>query len=124
LKASSQLFSSRREAFAREQSAIRASIEGASAGNWQRHAPRAHETSAPRPHSLRQQLNNLRPLADNGYIPRNRLMEYERQLSQVQQDVAQNSGESGRIEQGILESRLKLATAHRRISEGSPHSTG
>ena len=59
--------------------------------------------------SLRQQLSNLRPLAENGYIPRNRLMEYERQLSQIQQDLAQNTGESGRIEQGILESRLKLA---------------
>ena len=58
--------------------------------------------------SLQQQLSNLQPLADNGYIPRNRLLEYQRQLSQVQQELAQNTGESGRVEQGILESRLKL----------------
>jgi protease secretion system membrane fusion protein len=35
-------------------------------------------------------------------------MEYQRQLSQVQQQLAENTGESGRVEQGILESRLKL----------------
>ena len=107
LEGQQQLFSSRREAFAREQSALKASIEGATrqlAG-----MRRARGDLTAQADSLRQQLNNLQPLADNGYIPRNRLMEYERQLSQVQQDVAQNTGESGRIEQGILESRLKLA---------------
>ena len=107
LEGQQQLFSSRREAFAREQSALKASIEGAPrqlAG-----MRRARGDLTAQADSLRQQLNNLRPLAENGYIPRNRLMEYERQLSQVQQDVAQNTGESGRIEQGILESRLKLA---------------
>lgn len=107
LEGQQQLFSSRREAFAREQSALKASIEGATrqlAG-----MRRARGDLTAQADSLRQQLNNLRPLAENGYIPRNRLMEYERQLSQVQQDVAQNTGESGRIEQGILESRLKLA---------------
>lgn len=107
LEGQQQLFSSRREAFAREQSALKASIEGATrqlAG-----MRRARGDLTAQADSLRQQLNNLQPLAENGYIPRNRLMEYERQLSQVQQDVAQNTGESGRIEQGILESRLKLA---------------
>lgn len=102
-----QLFSSRREALAREQAALRASIEGASQqlGGMRR----ARGDLMAQAGSLRQQLSNLRPLAENGYIPRNRLMEYERQLSQVQQDLAHNAGESGRIEQGILESRLKLA---------------
>ena len=107
LEGQQQLFSSRREAFAREQSGLKASIEGATqqlAG-----MRRARGDLGAQADSLRQQLINLRPLAENGYIPRNRLMEYERQLSQVQQDVAQNAGESGRIEQGILESRLKLA---------------
>lgn len=102
-----QLFSSRREALAREHAALRASIEGASQqlGGMRR----ARGDLMAQAGSLRQQLSNLRPLAENGYIPRNRLMEYERQLSQVQQDLAHNAGESGRIEQGILESRLKLA---------------
>ena len=107
LEGQQQLFSSRREAFAREQAGLKASIEGATqqlAG-----MRRARGDQLAQADSLRQQLSNLRPLADNGYIPRNRLMEYERQLSQIQQDLAQNVGESGRIEQVILESRLKLA---------------
>jgi len=106
LEGQRQLFSSRREAFAREQAGIRANIEGASA--QLAGMRRAHTDLSAQAESLREQLNNLRPLAANGYIARNRLMEYERQLSQVQQDQAKNTGESGRVEQGILESRLKL----------------
>ena len=107
LEGQQQLFSSRREAFAREQAALKASIEGATrqlSGMRQARSDQMAQAD-----SLRDQLNNLRPLAEKGYIPRNRLMEYERQLSRVQQDLAQNTGESGRIEQGIVESRLKLA---------------
>ena len=107
LEGQQQLFSSRREAFAREQAGLKASIEGAT--QQLSGMRRARGDQLAQADSLRQQLSNLRPLAENGYIPRNRLMEYERQLSQIQQDLAQNTGESGRIEQGILESRLKLA---------------
>jgi protease secretion system membrane fusion protein len=106
LEGQRQLFSSRREAFAREQAGIRANIEGASAQLSGMRRARTDLTAQAQ--SLREQLANLQPLADNGHIPRNRLLEYQRQLSQVQQNMAQNTGESGRIEQGILESRLKL----------------
>ncbi|WP_219268438.1 HlyD family type I secretion periplasmic adaptor subunit [Pseudomonas sp. Xaverov 259] len=106
LEGQRQLFSSRRDAFAREKSGIRASIEGASAQlDGMR---RARVDLIAQAQSLRDQLANLQPLADSGYIPRNRLMEFQRQLSQVQQDLAQNTGESGRTEQGILELKLKL----------------
>lgn len=106
LEGQRQLFSSRREAFAREQAALRASIEGAAAQLAGMRRARSDLTA--QAESLRLQLGNLQPLADNGYIPRNRLLDYQRQLSQVQQELAQNSGESGRVEQGIVESRLKL----------------
>lgn len=106
LEGQRQLFSSRREAFAREQAALHASIDGAMA--QLAGMRRARSDLSAQADSLRSQLSNLQPLADNGYIPRNRLLEYQRQLSQVQQELAQNSGESGRVEQGILESRLKL----------------
>lgn len=106
LEGQRQLFSSRREAFAREQAALRASIEGATAQLAGMRRARSDLTA--QAESLRLQLGNLQPLADNGYIPRNRLLDYQRQLSQVQQELAQNSGESGRVEQGIVESRLKL----------------
>ncbi|WP_338524704.1 HlyD family type I secretion periplasmic adaptor subunit [Pseudomonas batumici] len=107
LEGQRQLFSSRREAFSREQAGIRASIDGA--GAQLAGMRRARSDMLERADSLRSQLDNLKPLAENGYIPRNRLLDYQRQLSQVQQDLAQNSGESGRVEQGIVESRLKLS---------------
>ncbi|SEO37550.1 HlyD family type I secretion periplasmic adaptor subunit [Pseudomonas sp. NFACC39-1] len=106
LEGQRQLFSSRREAVAREQAALRANIEGATA--QLAGMRRARNDLNAQAQSLRQQLSNLQPLADNGYIPRNRLLDYQRQLSQVQQELAQNSGESGRVEQGIVESRLTL----------------
>lgn len=106
LEGQRQLFSSRREAFDREQAGLRANIEGATAQLAGMRRARTDLTA--QAESLRQQLTNLQPLADNGYIPRNRLMEFQRQLSQVQQQLAQNTGESGRVEQGIVETRLKL----------------
>nr|WP_085715190.1 HlyD family type I secretion periplasmic adaptor subunit [Pseudomonas sp. B28(2017)] len=106
LEGQRQLFSSRRDAFAREQAALRASIEGS--GSQLAGMRRARSDLSAQANSLQQQLSNLTPLAENGYIPRNRLMEYQRQLSQVQQQLAENLGESGRVEQGIVESRLKL----------------
>jgi len=106
LEGQRQLFSSRREAFIREQGGLRANMEGASAQLAGMRRARTDLTA--QANSLQQQLSNLQPLADNGYIPRNRLMEYQRQLSQVQQQLAENTGESGRVEQGILEAKLKL----------------
>ncbi|MCQ9472412.1 HlyD family type I secretion periplasmic adaptor subunit [Pseudomonas alliivorans] len=106
LEGQRQLFNSRRQALAREQAGLQASIEGA--GAQLAGMRRARSDLLAQADSLRQQLSNLQPLAQNGFIPRNRLLEYERQLSQVQQEMAQNAGEAGRIEQGIVESRLRL----------------
>ncbi|OLU23046.1 hemolysin D [Pseudomonas sp. PA15(2017)] len=101
-----QLFSSRREAFAREQASIRANIDGATA--QLSGLRRARVALTAQEQSLREQISSLSSLADNGYIPLNRLREFQRQLSQVEKDLAQTIGESGRLEQGIIESRLKL----------------
>ncbi|GGJ12133.1 hypothetical protein GCM10009085_02710 [Pseudomonas avellanae] len=105
LEGQRQLFSSRRQALAREQSGLQAS-EGA--GLQLAGMRRARSDLLAQADSLRQQLRNLEPLAQNGFIPGNRLLEFQRQLSQVQQSLAQNAGETGRIEQGIVESRLRL----------------
>ncbi|MFQ6575670.1 HlyD family type I secretion periplasmic adaptor subunit [Pseudomonas sp. UM16] len=106
LESQRQLFSSRRDAQAREQSGLTASIEGAVA--QLAGMRRARGDLQAQADSLREQLDNLKPLASQGYIPRNRLLEYQRQLSQVQRDLAQNSGDSARLEQDIVESRLNL----------------
>ncbi|CAM3889522.1 Type I secretion system membrane fusion protein PrsE [compost metagenome] len=106
LESQRQLFSSRRDALAREQAGLTASIDGAVA--QLAGMRRARGDLQAQADSLREQLENLKPLASQGYIPRNRLLEYQRQLSQVQRDLAQNSGDSARLEQGIVESRLNL----------------
>ncbi|MFJ4157013.1 HlyD family type I secretion periplasmic adaptor subunit [Pseudomonas sp. NPDC089752] len=106
LESQRQLFDSRRQAQAREQGALAASIEGSQgqlAG-----MRRARGDLQAQAGSLREQLDNLRPLAGDGYIPRNRVLEYQRQLSQVQRDLAQNAGDSARLEQVIVEARLNL----------------
>ncbi|HEK1688309.1 TPA: HlyD family type I secretion periplasmic adaptor subunit [Pseudomonas putida] len=101
-----QLFDSRRQALAREQGAVSASIEGSQA--QLAGMRRARGDLQAQADSLREQLDNLRPLAGEGYIPRNRVLEYQRQLSQVQRDLAQNAGDSARLEQDIVEARLNL----------------
>ncbi|MFJ9989545.1 HlyD family type I secretion periplasmic adaptor subunit [Pseudomonas putida] len=101
-----QLFDSRRQALVREQGAVSASIEGSQA--QLAGMRRARGDLQAQADSLREQLDNLRPLAGEGYIPRNRVLEYQRQLSQVQRDLAQNAGDSARLEQGIVEARLNL----------------
>lgn len=101
-----QLFDSRRQALAREQGAVSASIEGSQA--QLAGMRRARGDLQAQADSLREQLDNLRPLAGEGYIPRNRVLEYQRQLSQVQRDLAQNAGDSASLEQGIVEARLNL----------------
>ncbi|CAK9888167.1 MULTISPECIES: HlyD family type I secretion periplasmic adaptor subunit [Pseudomonas] len=106
LESQRQLFSSRRDAQAREQAGLTASIDGAVA--QLAGMRRARGDLQAQADSLREQLENLKPLASQGYIPRNRLLEYQRQLSQVQRDLAQNSGDSARLQQGIVESRLNL----------------
>ncbi|MFK0312776.1 HlyD family type I secretion periplasmic adaptor subunit [Pseudomonas sp. NPDC090233] len=106
LESQRQLFDSRRQAQAREQGALAASIEGSQgqlAG-----MRRARGDLQAQANSLREQLDNLRPLAGDGYIPRNRVLEYQRQLSQVQRDLAQNAGDSARLEQVIVEARFNL----------------
>ncbi|PVZ39524.1 HlyD family type I secretion periplasmic adaptor subunit [Pseudomonas sp. CC120222-01a] len=106
LEGQRQLFDSRRQAQAREQSALAASIEGSQAQlSGMRRARGDLQAQAD---SLREQLDNLRPLAGDGYIPRNRVLEYQRQLSQVQRDLAQNAGDSARLGQVIVEARLNL----------------
>ncbi|MEQ4311853.1 HlyD family type I secretion periplasmic adaptor subunit [Pseudomonas syringae] len=106
LEGQRQLFSSRRQALAREQAGLQASIEGA--GLQLAGMRRARSDLLAQADSLRQQLSNLEPLAQNGFIPGNRLLEFQRQLSQVQQSLAQNAGDTGRIEQSIVESRLRI----------------
>ncbi|WP_263262740.1 HlyD family type I secretion periplasmic adaptor subunit [Pseudomonas sp. RIT-PI-S] len=106
LEGQRQLFSSRRQAYEGAQAGIRANIEGGVAQlAGMRQARVDLQAQAD---SLRQQLQSLSSLAERGYVARNRLLDYGRQLSQVQRDLAQNAGDTGRIAQQVEQSRLSL----------------
>ena len=57
--------------------------------------------------SMDEQLSNMRELAAEGYVPRNRMLEIERQHAQLKSALAEDTGNIGRLEKQILEVRLR-----------------
>ena len=58
-----------------------------------------------------QELEGLRDLAREGYVPRNKLFEAERNAAQLAGQIAAGVGDVGRTRQAINESRLKALQA-------------
>ncbi|MGH8329448.1 MAG: biotin/lipoyl-binding protein, partial [Pseudomonas sp.] len=58
-----------------------------------------------------QELEGLRELAREGYIPRNKLFEAERNAAQLAGQISSGVGDVGRTRQAINESRLKALQA-------------
>lgn len=54
---------------------------------------------------LAAQIANIRPLADDGIVPRNRLVDLERQAAQVESALAQDDGSIAQATQQIAEMR-------------------
>ncbi|MEE1891470.1 HlyD family type I secretion periplasmic adaptor subunit [Pseudomonas otitidis] len=96
-----QLFASRREALRLQQAALREGLAGARAHlagleSAQRYR---HEQRQ----ALLQQLQGLRGLAQEGYIPRNRLLENERLLAQLDGELGEAVGAIGHARQQVQE---------------------
>lgn len=106
-----QLFSSRREALAMEQQGIGETIAGTQAqlsGTRDSQASKQQQRKA-----LSEQLQGLRELARDGYIPRNRLLDSERLYAQIDGSIAEDFGRIGQLQRQILELRLRI----RQLSE-------
>lgn len=58
-----------------------------------------------------QELEGLRVLAREGYVPRNKLLEAERDAAQLAGQIASGMGDVGKTRQSINESRLKALQA-------------
>ena len=101
-----QLFTSRRNALAAEISGIEANLDG------QRARVAGLESSMTqqrlRLSALGEQRNNLRELAADGYIPRNRLLEIENSYAQLQADIAAEAGMLQQTRRQIDELQLRL----------------
>ncbi|SFA58189.1 HlyD family type I secretion periplasmic adaptor subunit [Metapseudomonas otitidis] len=96
-----QLFASRREAQRLQQAALREGLAGARAHlagleSAQRYRREQRE-------ALLQQLQGLRGLAQEGYIPRNRLLENERLLAQLDGELGEAVGAIGHAHQQVQE---------------------
>jgi protease secretion system membrane fusion protein len=59
---------------------------------------------------VRQELEQMRPLAAEGYLPKNRIMELERSVAELQASLADVSGQSLRAERSIAEIEQRKIT--------------
>lgn len=101
-----QLFSSRRQALAMEQQGIAETIAGSEAqlrGTRDSQASKLQQRKA-----LNEQLQGLRELARDGYIPRNRLLDSERLYAQLDGSIAEDFGRIGQLQRQVLELRLRI----------------
>ncbi|WXL27938.1 HlyD family type I secretion periplasmic adaptor subunit [Ectopseudomonas mendocina] len=58
---------------------------------------------------LNSQLSGSRELAEEGYLPRNQMLEQERQLAQVNAQLSESSGRMGQLLQGIAEAQMRIS---------------
>ncbi|PAA30383.1 hemolysin D [Pseudomonas fragi] len=101
-----QLFDSRRQALLLDQQGVDESIAGAEAqlrGVRDSQASKVLQRTA-----LTEQLQGLRELAREGYIPRNRLLDSERVYAQVLGSISEDYGRIGQLQRQVLEMRLKI----------------
>lgn len=101
-----QLFNSRAQALATEQAGLRETIAGVEA---QLRGTRASQASKVLQRAaLNEQLQGLRELARDGYIPRNRLLDSERLYAQIDGAIAEDVGRIGQLQRQVLELRLRI----------------
>jgi membrane fusion protein, protease secretion system len=64
---------------------------------------------------LREQLKNQRELADEGFLPRNRVLEQERTVASMQGAMAEDLGSIGRNRQSMAEIKTRMATRQQEV---------
>ncbi|MFC3396093.1 HlyD family type I secretion periplasmic adaptor subunit [Brenneria rubrifaciens] len=101
-----QLFTSRRAALQQEIAAMRAAIIGAKAQS--QGALALLNSNQTQYRLINEQLQGLRPLAREGYIARNRLLDVERQAAQLAGAIAQERNNVVQIQQQIIELEQKI----------------
>lgn len=101
-----RLFQTRRKALLGEISILHENLNGAEEqlkGLRQVQGTRARQASL-----LGQELEGVRSLAAEGYIPRNRMLELERSASELNGALAQNVADIGRTRNQIAELKLRI----------------
>lgn len=100
-----QLFESRRQALRMELDVLAANLAGVEARLQGLRESMSHQQA--QREVLHEQLESLRGLAREGYIPRNRLLEQERLYAQLNGTIAAALGDIGQLQRQALELRLR-----------------
>lgn len=103
----SHLFSTRRESLANELAAMTENIRGLELQAGGAEASRRAKEDQLR--LLREQLKNLRELSDEGFLPRNRVLDQERTIASIVGAVAEDAGSIGHYRQSIAEVKARRA---------------
>lgn len=103
-----QLLATRRQALASELGAMKENMQGLELQTHGTEASRQAKEDQLR--LLREQLKNLRALADEGFLPHNRVLEQERAVAAMAGAIAEDTGSIGRSRQSIAEVRARMAT--------------
>ncbi|UGQ45471.1 HlyD family type I secretion periplasmic adaptor subunit [Massilia endophytica] len=102
-----QLFSSRRLSLESEQAAVAENIEGLKL--QVKGLEESRESKKAQQSILKEQLENMRDLAKEGYIARSRLLDVERTYAQVNGAISEDIGNIGRSKRQIIELGLRRA---------------
>ncbi|HEY0879044.1 MAG TPA: HlyD family type I secretion periplasmic adaptor subunit [Zeimonas sp.] len=102
-----QLFHSRRANLANEIAAMREAIAGheSSVAGLER----SMKARALQKQLLETEIAHQRDLAEEGYLPRNRVSEQRRLLAQLDAQIAEDAGNIGRLRNSVAELRLRVA---------------
>ncbi len=102
-----QLLNTRRQALASELSAMRENIRGL---EFQLQGlDSARKAKEEQGRLLLQELRNQRQLAEEGFLPRNRVLEQERALAAIGGAIAEDVGNIGRTQQSVAEILLRIS---------------
>lgn len=100
-----QLFASRRAALQSELASMDQSIQGVEfqlKGLLQSRQEKRSQLI-----TMEEQLTNMRELSSEGYVPRNRMLELDRQSAQLKGALAEDTGNIGRLEKQIQEVTMR-----------------
>lgn len=102
-----QLFTARRQALASELNGYRHATQGAEAElNGLTHSLSSKKQQLA---TLSEQKRNLKPLADEGYLPRNRYLEIQNQHAAALGEINETQGRIGQLQQRVQELKQQIA---------------
>lgn len=108
-----QLLATRRSALANELTAMAENLRGIELQTRGIEASRQAKEEQLR--LLREQLKNQRDLADEGFLPRNRVLEQERTIASMVGAIAEDTGSIGRSRQSMAEVRSRITAREQEV---------